>query len=150
RGFVVDADGQLTGNSPGRVSRRTVEHVVADSLLGQQQFKIVGRSRTFIDGNSVFEGPFGLSAETTDYFDTVNLMVSVVKEGQLAPFSVFRPSTYKTQSLSRTIKTAFDNNDDLVVPQLLSPTELQNFRIAATSLGLLRELRENGPGAATS
>jgi hypothetical protein len=147
RGFVVDADGQLTGNSPGRVSRRTVEHVVADSLPGQQQFKIVGRSRTFIDGTSIFEGPFGPSAETNDYFDTVNLMVSVVKEGQLAPFSAFRPSTFKTHSLSRTIKTAFDNNDDLIVPRLLSSAELQSFRIAATSLGLLRELQKNGPGS---
>lgn len=145
RGFVVDAKGQLIGNSPGRVSRRTVELIVADSVPGKQEFTIVGKSITFVDGT-----PIPRDALTNDYFDTVNLMVSLVKEGQVAPFSAFRPSTFRNSALSKTIKTAFDNDDDLVVPVTLSPSELQTFRIAATALGLLRELRQNGPGVGTS
>jgi len=146
RGFVVDAKGQLTGNDPGRVSRRTVEHIVADSVPGKQQFVIVARSPKFVDGTSIRTSFFG-GGSNRDYFNTVNIMTATIKEGKTLGIDIGDSSTFRNFALSRIIKNAFDNNDDLVVPQTLSSAELQTFRIAATTLGLLRELRQNGPGS---
>lgn len=140
RGFQLEPEVFLDGVDTDRVTRLTPALMVADSVPGRTEFKIINTSDTMRNGNviSPLDPLFNL------YIRDTNFHTSLTKEGQVAPFDLKELTAF---ILSSTLDKIVNEGATLTVPaEFESFNELQSFRILSTAASLIFSLNNDGAG----